>query len=86
MDTIITECGTWDGYKRHAKRREKPCDPCRDVRRARDRDQYRTNHVWVIREWARAAGLPVTANGRLPAAVVAAYENRVQTSTEGEQR
>jgi WhiB family redox-sensing transcriptional regulator len=33
-------CGTVRGYRRHYRRHEDACDPCREAQRARDRRNY----------------------------------------------
>jgi hypothetical protein len=33
-------CGTARGFRRHQRRGEPVCDPCRDARRAQDRENY----------------------------------------------
>jgi hypothetical protein len=50
--------------------------PAPAVSQARNREQSA-----VIREWAQAKGFEVSSRGRIPAAVLHAYEQRVSTST-----
>lgn len=37
----VLPCGTWAAYKRHMKRGEPPCEPCRQASRSRSLARYR---------------------------------------------
>lgn len=39
MGRRLAECGTWSAYKRHKRRGEEPCEPCKEAARKQSRSQ-----------------------------------------------
>lgn len=46
--TITDKCGTWTGYRRHARRKEQKCEPCALVGKERNRQKYLANRKQVL--------------------------------------
>lgn len=46
--TITDKCGTWAGYKRHARRKERKCEPCALVGKERNRKKYLANREQIL--------------------------------------
>jgi hypothetical protein len=40
---VVRECGTYAAYRRHLRKRETPCQPCRDAKAAYAKDHARND-------------------------------------------
>ena len=52
---MSAECGTYNGWNRHNRRQEKPCDPCRLAKNEYARAYRASNPAYNADELARKA-------------------------------